>query len=213
MTLEARPEPQTTPQQQTAPETAPVAPPVDPAADKAALRAFKPRRMVAASVAALVLIGIGFVAAVEIISTLVNRSVGWLPKAPALSWASATPWSSPQVLAAASVLVLVGLGLLALAMKAGRPHLVPVRTGDPDLVIGLHPKGFASALARAAEDVPGVHSAKASVGNGRVAVTAYASGWNDARLTEAVRHAVLVRLDTIGPINRYKVSVAMKERR
>ncbi|GAA2662247.1 DUF6286 domain-containing protein [Nonomuraea recticatena] len=212
MTLEAKPEPQTTPQQQTAPETAPVAP-VDPAADKAALRAFKPRRMVAASVAALVLIGIGFVAAVEIISTLVNRPVGWLPKAPALSWASATPWSSPQVLAAASVLVLVGLGLLALAMKAGRPHLVPVRTGDPDLIIGLQPKGFAAALARAAEDVPGVHSAKAGVGGGRVAVTAYASGWNDARLTEAVRHAVLARLGALGPINHYRVSVTMKERR
>ncbi|MEV2265715.1 DUF6286 domain-containing protein [Nonomuraea africana] len=212
MTTHAAPEQQTSPQQTPTAE-APLVAPADPAADRAARRAFKPRRMIASSVAALVLIGIGFVAAVEIISTLVNRPVGWLPRDAALSWGSASPWSSPQVLAGAVVLVLVGLGLLALAMRAGRPHVVPVRTGDPDLIIGLRPKGFASALARAAEDVPGVHSAKATVSSGRVAVTAFASGWDDARLTEAVRHAVLVRLGTLEPIDTYKVSVTMKERR
>lgn len=200
------------PDQATAPGAVPVAPPY-PTADRAARRAFRPRRVISATVAALALVGIGFVAAVEIVSTLVRRPVHWLPHDRLLAWATTTRWDSPEVLAGGALLVLAGLVLLVLALHAGRCRTVPVRTGDPDLVIGLRPKGFATALAHAAEEVPGVHSAKATVRRGRVSVIARASGWDDERLSEAVRHSVSARLEALSPVADHRVSVAMKERR
>ncbi|MFD1935984.1 DUF6286 domain-containing protein [Nonomuraea mangrovi] len=200
------------PRQSAAPAAVPVAPPY-PTADRAARREFRPRRVVSASLAALALVGIGFVAAVEIVSMLAGRPARWLPQDRLLAWATTTPWNHPTVLAGAGVLVLAGLTLLALALRGGRGHTVPVRTGDPDLIIGLRPKGFATALAHAAQDVPGVHSAKATVRRGRVTVLARASGWDDERLCEAVRHAVDARLAALCPITDYQVSVSIKERR
>ncbi|MFE3455070.1 DUF6286 domain-containing protein [Nonomuraea sp. NPDC059194] len=187
--------------------------PLYPTADRAARREFRPRRTISASLAALALVGIGFVAAVEIVTALTSRPAHWLPRDPVMSWAQTTQWDDRAVLVGAGVLVLAGLVLLALALRGGHPRTVPVRTGDPDLVIGLRPKGFATALAHAAEDVPGVHAARATVRRGRVNVVAHASGWDDARLSEAVRHAVTERIEALAPIADYRVSVSMKERR
>ncbi|MGW4468140.1 DUF6286 domain-containing protein [Nonomuraea sp. NPDC004354] len=214
MTLPALPEEEGWPTvpHPAAPGAQPVPPPY-PAADRAARHAFRSCRTIPASLAALALAAVGFVAAVEIVTTLTGRPVSWLPQGVLLSWATTTRWDQPAVLAGAAVLVLVGLVLLVLALRGGRVRTVPVHTGDPDLVIGLRPRGFAAALARAAEDVPGVHSAKATVRRGSVTVVARASGWDDARLSEAVLHAVTARIEALDPVADHRVSVSMKERR
>ncbi|MFI6298096.1 DUF6286 domain-containing protein [Nonomuraea sp. NPDC050790] len=181
-------------------------------ADRAALKEFRPQRTVPAVIVAVLLVALGAVVAAEVISWLFGRPVGWLPAANMLDWAAATPWQSPVVLVGAIVVTLIGLALLVFALVPGRPRLVPLHTSDPQLVIGVRPQSFSSALAHAAGEVPGVRSAEAALRGRTVAVTATTSGWNDAATGAQVREAVLTRMEGLAPVQRYQVSVRLKER-
>ncbi|NUR86289.1 MAG: hypothetical protein HOY71_19580 [Nonomuraea sp.] len=185
----------------------------DKAADRAAVRAFRPQRRVPAIVIAVLLTLLGLLVAAETISALLGRPLKWLPYDTMLGWAASTPWPDPRFLAGAGLVALIGLALLVAALVPGRPRMVPVRTGDRDLIIGLRPKSFTRALAHAAEEVPGVHSAQASVHGRTVAVTPATSGWDEEGFGHAVREAVLTRLSGLDPIEPYRVDVRVKERR
>ncbi|MFI6919646.1 DUF6286 domain-containing protein [Nonomuraea spiralis] len=189
------------------------APPRDKVADRAAVRAFRPQRRVPAIVVAVLLALLGLLVAAETVSALVGSPLRWLPYDRMLAWAAATPWSHPLFLAGAAIVVLAGLALVAIALVPGRPRLVPVRTGDRDLIIGLRPKSFTRALEHAAEEVPGVRSAHATVRGRTVAVTPATSGWNGEGFGRAVREAVLTRLAGLDPVEPYRVAVNVKERR
>ncbi|WP_336206008.1 DUF6286 domain-containing protein [Nonomuraea sp. LPB2021202275-12-8] len=183
------------------------------AADRVAKRAFRPRRAVPAAVVAVLLTALGLLVAAETISALFGRPLRLVPYDRMLDWAVSTTWASPLVLAAAAVVTLLGLALLLTALVPGRPRMVPVRTGDAEVVIGMRPKGFTGALAHAAEEVPGVRSARASLHGGTVTVTAETSGWDPEGFEQAVRNAVLDRLAALDPVEPYRVHVNVKERR
>lgn len=189
-----------------------LAPPADPAADKAALRAFRPRRTVPAVITAILLTLVGFVVAAQVISALVGRPLNWVPYEGLLRWASATAWQSPPVMAGAALVTVIGLALLLAAFLPGRPRLVPVRTGDPELIIGMRRRSFAEAMAGAAREVPGVRSAHAAVRGRTITVTATTSGWDDANASEAVRNAALTKLAALATVEPYRVSVRLRER-
>ncbi|MFI7689109.1 DUF6286 domain-containing protein [Nonomuraea sp. NPDC049655] len=189
------------------------APPRDKGADRAAVRAFRPQRRVPAIVVAVLLTLLGLLVAAETVSALVGSPLRWLPYDRMLAWAATTPWSDPLVLTGAAIVALAGLALLIAALVPGRPRMVPVRTGDPDLIIGVRPKSFTRALEHAAEEVPGVRSAHASLRGHTVAVTPATSGWDDEGFGRAVREAVLTRLAGLDPVEPYRVAVNVKERR
>nr|WP_055505158.1 DUF6286 domain-containing protein [Nonomuraea pusilla] len=183
------------------------------AADRAAVRAFRPHRTVPAVVVAALVTLAGLYVAAETVSALVGAPLRLLPYDRMLAWASSTPWSDPLLLLGAAVATLVGLALLATALVPGRPRMIPVRTGDPDLVIGMRRKSFSSALAHAAEEVPGVHGARARLRGRTVAVTPFTSGWDEEGFARAVRDAVLTRMAALQPVEPYRVAVNVKERR
>ncbi|WP_157250871.1 DUF6286 domain-containing protein [Nonomuraea typhae] len=182
------------------------------AGDRAALGAFRPGRTVPAVIVAALLAVLGTVVAAEVIARLFGRSLGWLPGPALLAWGRGTMWQSPAVLIGAALVTLIGLALLLTAFLPGRPRLVPLRTGDPDLVIGMRRQSFTTALARAAAEVPGVRSARAVTRRRTVTVTATTSGWNDAATGDAVREAVLARLAALGPVQEHRVAIRLKER-
>ena len=182
------------------------------AADRAARRAFRPSRTVPAVVVAALLAALGLLVAAETISALFGRPLRLVPYDRILDRAISVTWASPAALLTAAAVTLVGLALLLIALVPGRPRLIPVRTGDADLVIGMRPKGFTRALAHAAEDVPGVRAAVASVHGHAVTVTAVTSGWDEEGFGEAVRGAVLDRLAALDPIEPYQVHVTVRER-
>ncbi|MFF0864538.1 DUF6286 domain-containing protein [Nonomuraea sp. NPDC003560] len=189
------------------------APPRDKGADRAAVRAFRPQRRVPAIVVAVLLTLLGLLVAAETVSALAGSPLRWLPYDRMLAWAATTPWSDPLFLTGAAIVALAGLALLVTALVPGRPRMVPVRTGDPDLIIGVRPKSFTRALEHAAEEVPGVRSAHASLRGHTVAVTPATSGWDDEGFDRAVREAVLTRLAGLDPVEPYRVAVNVKERR
>ncbi|TMS00747.1 DUF6286 domain-containing protein [Nonomuraea basaltis] len=188
-------------------------PPRDRAADRATVRAFRSHRRVPAIVVAGLLTILGLLVAAETISALTGRPQRLVPYDRMLAWASSTLWSDPLFLAGAALVTLTGLALLAVALVPGRPRMVPVRGGDPDLIIGLRPKSLTRALAHAAEEVSGVHSARARIRGRTVTVTATTSGWGRERFRKAVRAAVLTRLAGLDPVEPYRVVVDVKERK
>ncbi|GAA2214936.1 hypothetical protein GCM10009850_104030 [Nonomuraea monospora] len=206
-----------TTEEQSGAHRAPVPPPRDRAAeraaDRAAVRAFRPYRRIPAVIVATLLALLSLLVLAETVSALAGRPLRWIPYDRMLGWATTTLWSDPRVLLGAAVAALLGLLLLAIALVPGRPRMVPVRSGDPDLIIGLRPRSVARALAHAAEQVPGVRSARATLRGRTVAVTPTTCGRGVDGFGQDVRGAVLSRLAALDLVEPYRVSVNIKEQR
>jgi len=186
--------------------------PKSASADRAAVRAFRPRRVVPSVITALLMLVIGGLVAAEVISALLGSPLRLVPYDRMLSWASSTPWTDPSVRMGALVPILLGLLLVLLALIPGRPRLIPVRTGDKDLIIGMRPRGFAHALTHAAEQVQGVDRARVRV-LGRTAHVKAVSFLRDTTgLEDAVRQAVTGRIATLNPVRDHSVRVKLREK-
>ncbi|PRX95744.1 DUF6286 domain-containing protein [Allonocardiopsis opalescens] len=182
-------------------------------ARRAARHAFRPHRTVPATVAAIVLTAIAVLAAAEVISALVGRPLHALPYQAADGYLRTATWRDPPVLAACVVLMLVGLGLILLALVPGRPRWVAVETADPDLVVGLSPGAVRRALAAAAESVWGVRSAKVRLAGTRALVVVSTDLRTPDRLRSQVREAVRGRVTALAPARPLHVSVKVRTRR
>lgn len=82
------------------------------------------------------------------------------------------PLDSALVLAAAAVVVLLGVWLLVLACTPGLRAVLPMRRAHPDVRAGLDRDAAALALRDRAMEVSGVQSVKVRVGRAKVAVRA-----------------------------------------
>ncbi|WP_051752435.1 DUF6286 domain-containing protein [Streptosporangium amethystogenes] len=179
-------------------------------ADRAAVRAFRPRRVVPAVITAVVMTAIGVLVALEVISALAGHPLRLLPYDRMFAWASSTPWSDRQVMAGAGLVGLLGLLLVLFALIPGRPTLIPVRTGDKDLVIGMQRRGFARSLAHAAERVRGVDQARVRLVGKTVRVDAHSAVRDTTGLADAVREAVTARIAALSPVWNHPVHVHLR---
>lgn len=182
------------------------------AADRAAVRAFRPRRVVPAVITAALMLVVGGLVATEVISALLGSPVRVVPYDRMFAWAASTPWRSPQALGAATLLTALGLLLVLFALIPGRTRTVPVRTGDPDLIVGMRPRGFTGALAHAANRVPGVEHARVRLVGRTARVTARTTLRDTSGLPEAVRQAVHARIEELSPVHDHPVSVRLRGR-
>ncbi|GAA4223595.1 hypothetical protein FHR32_001327 [Streptosporangium album] len=192
------------------PSPLPAGVPRNRAADRAANRAFRPRRVVPAVITAALMTLLGILVAVETISALLGRPVRWIPYDRLLGWASSTTWNSPQVMLGGSVLTALGLLLVLLALVPGQPRLIPARTGDPDLIIGMQRRGFTRSLAHAARQVQGIDRARVRLHGRTAQVTADSSLRDTTGLAEAVRQAVTDRITALAPVDDHPVRVNLR---
>ncbi|MFC4007880.1 DUF6286 domain-containing protein [Nonomuraea purpurea] len=186
--------------------------PRNKAADRAAIRAFRSYLRIPAIVVAVLLTLLGLLVAAETISALLGRPLRLLPYDAMSAWASRTLWSDPQALAISAIVALVGLALLATALVPGRPKMMPVHTGDSSLIVGLRPKTVSRALAHAAEDVPGVLSARAALRGAKITVRPLIEG-PDNGIGQNVHDAALARLTALDLVKPYRVVVNVRERK
>ncbi|MEU4409558.1 DUF6286 domain-containing protein [Streptosporangium sp. NPDC023963] len=184
----------------------------DASADRAAVKAFRPRRVVPAVITAILMTLLGLLVALEVISALLGRPLRLVPYDRILSWATSTPWNDPRLMTGAGLAGLLGLLLVLLALVPGRPTLIPVRTGDRDLAIGMQRRGFTRSLAHAAEQVQGIEHARVRL-RGKAVHVAADSGMRDTRgLADAVREAVNLRITALSPVWKYPVRVHLREK-
>jgi Family of unknown function (DUF6286) len=186
------------------------------AACRAAVRAFRPRRVLPASVAASLLTVAGACATVHIVSSRIGHPV-FRPRttAGAVRLLHTLTWGDRLPMAAGGVLVLGGLWLVLAAVLPGRTRTAALAGDDPRFVAGLGRASLRAALVAAAREVPGVNSATARL-RGRLrprAEVRVVTGSRDPEeLGEQVTVAVCDRLADLAPVRPPVVAVRVAER-
>jgi hypothetical protein len=172
---------------------------------RAAVRAFRPRRAIPAAISALALLAAGVLTALETISALAGRPARLVPYEQVAAWAQTTTWQDRQALTSAGIAAVLGLLLLLFALVAGRPRLLALRTGDPDLVAGVRPRTLTKLVAAVASEADGVRGARAKVRGRQVTVNARTDLRDTLEVQERVRAAVEDEIGRLAPIGRYTV--------
>ncbi|GAA2757410.1 DUF6286 domain-containing protein [Actinopolymorpha rutila] len=178
-----------------------------------ATRVFRPRRVLPATIVALVLAVVAALVAVEVIGGLFGSPPGLLPVDGLSALGRETRWNDALPFVVCGAGILLGLLLLFLAVKPGRPRAVVLASADPQVVMGIESAGMSRHLARAAESVPGVSSAQVAVSARRVRVVASSPLRDTAGLDEQIRTAVTERVDELAPMaGRPNVRVTVRRR-
>ncbi|MEW9547625.1 DUF6286 domain-containing protein [Nonomuraea sp. NPDC050783] len=175
-----------------------------------ARRALRPARTLAGAVVSLVLAGgLGAVAA-EVVSALLGHRLGWVPVDELTELAGRTSWreAAPAGLALAGA----GVAMLALAVVPGRCRLVPVRTTDPHIVIGITRPGLRRTLRAAAQQVPGVDRARVRLRPRTIEVTVVTADESSGSMLRQVGTAVGDRLAGVGTLGTGEVVVRLRRK-
>ena len=165
-------------------------------------RAFRPGRGLPAAVAALALLAIGGLTAVHVVSALLGLPVRLVPYGQWARWATTTAWNDRRVLAVASALALIGLVLMLIAAVPGRGRMIALRTGDPDLAVGVSRRALARVLRARAIEVDGVRTVRARVRGWHADVSVKTDLRDTTTLRERVRAAVEEELARLAPAHR-----------
>jgi Family of unknown function (DUF6286) len=183
-------------------------------ARRAAVRAFRPRRVLPASAAAMLLTVAGASAAVQVISDRWGHPV-LHPEATARLLRTLT-WRDPALTAAGGGLTLGGLVFILAAALPGRTGTAPLAGDDPRFVTGLRRSSLRAALRQTALGVPGVETATVRLRGRlrqRVEVRAVTGFHDQGNLAELVADAVRDRIEELRPVRVPEVAVRLTERR
>lgn len=178
--------------------------------DRAAVRLFRPGRGIPATIAAFALLAIGLLAALEIVSALLGAPAGIVPYRRAADWAMTTSWNDTSALVVSAVVAALGLLLLLIALVPGRSAYVPLRTDDPETIIGMRRRSFADAIAHAARSARGARDARARMRGGRVRVTVTTAATDVRAVHDTVLQAVSDKIDEIDPVHRPRVDLHVR---
>lgn len=184
---------------------------------RAAVRAFRPRRVLPASLAASLLTVIGATTAAQIISTAIGHPIlRHEVTAPVVRLLHTLRWSDRLPMAVGGALMLAGLLLVLAAVLPGRTGTAPLAGDDPRFVTGLGRASLRAALLATACDVPGVETATVRL-RGRLrprAEVRVVTGFhNPGNLGEQVADAVRDRLEDLDPVRVPVVAVRVAGRK
>jgi hypothetical protein len=184
---------------------------------RAAVRAFRPRRVLPASLAASLLTVAGAFATVHIVSTRIGHPV-FRPRTTAavVHLLHTLTWSDRLPMATGGVLMLAGLLLVLAAVLPGRTRTAALAGDDPRFVTGLGRSSLRAALAAAARELPGVDSATVRLRGRlrpRAEVRVITSTHDPEELGEQVTVAVCDRIADLAPVRPPVVTVRVGERR
>ena len=153
-------------------------------------------RVVAAAVALALAVG-GLLAAAEIVVAGVGEEPWLVPHDRWYDSGRDHAWNDPTSRWFFIALLAAGLALLALQVARWRPADLPLPGGQA-LPARVSRRSLERSVARAAEDVDGVASAKASVTPSRVRIVAQADRLATADLEPTVAQAAGARLRALG---------------
>jgi hypothetical protein len=123
-----------------------------------------------------------------------------------------TPWKDTGVIIVVGVAIVLGLGLLALAVLPSRRRYLQLRETDPVLVTGITPANLRRALSGAAQRVNGINAAETQL-NRNTATTVITSSLSmTERLPGAAQDAITVRLRQLDPVEPIAVRVRLSSK-
>lgn len=168
-------------------------------------------RVVATLLALVLLLG-GLLVAVEIVLAQLGRPELVVPHRQWAAWARQETWDAPAVRALLAGLVLLGLLLLVLALRRGKPRTLPLppREGrtPPGVEVHASRRGVERMLAAATSRVSGVDRAQVSLTRRNARVRASTPTRSQPDLSDDVARTVTQELDRLG-LDRLRPQVSI----
>ena len=152
---------------------------------------------------------------VEIVLAAAGRGP-WLIRYPDwTAWIRQRSWNDEVVKAILVGLVVVGLLLVFLAVRRGRPATLPLRGRTPGVDVTASRKSVERSLAAAVSRTSGITGADASVRRRSARIEARAASRSSSGLRQEVEAAARARLDSLGLRRdlRTRVRVSARDRR
>jgi hypothetical protein len=168
---------------------------------------------VAAATLALAVVLVSLWGLVEIALAQSGRSHWLLDVDEVHDWLRSNPWSDALVVVTAAALVVLGLGLIVLGLRRGRPGEVAMASSAEAVTVAASRRSIDRALVFAAERQDGVQDASAKTRRRSARVVARTPLSNTGEVKQRVTAAVRERLDDLALASRRRVRVKMKRTR
>ena len=165
-------------------------------------------RVVSALLALALLVG-SLLAIVEIVAASLDRAPAMVPYSEWTSWLRTHSWNDWIVNVALGGLAVLGLLILLLAFRRGKPASLPLQRRTDGVDVTASRRSVEKSLAAAAARTTGVIGASASVGRRTARVEARAPARSDPGIREEVESAVRGRLESLGTERRMRSRVAL----
>lgn len=166
-------------------------------------------RVLSALFALLLLVG-GLLVAVEIVLAQLGRPAWLIPWPAWASWLGGQTWATSTIRLLLAGLVMVGLVLLILALRLGKPRRLALPATGSNLHVSIARRALQQTLKDAAARASGVASASAKAGRRTVKITATTANPNTTEVHHAALAAVNQRLDQLGLAGRLRPRVRIK---
>jgi hypothetical protein len=144
----------------------------------------------------------GLLVAVEIVLAELGRPAWLIPWPAWASWLGVQTWVSSGVRLILVGLVVVGLVLLILALRPGKPRRLALPATDRNVHVSIARRALQQTLADTAARASAVASASAKTGRRTVTITATTANPNTTEVHHAALATVKERLDQLGLAGR-----------
>lgn len=170
-------------------------------------------RRVVSAVVALALLIVSLLILVEVILAALGRPPGLIDDGAARDELVRRPWDDPMVILGWVSMLVLGVGLLAVALAAGRQRSIAMDSGTGAASLSVRRRSLERYLAGVATAQPGVRGAKASVTRGRIRVEADSTRLDAQDVGARVEQAVSARVRSLSlqPDRTVSVSLHSKE--
>jgi hypothetical protein len=164
-------------------------------------------------VVALALLVLSLITLVEVILAALGRPPALIDDGAARDELARRQWDDPMVILAWVSLLVLGAGLLTVALAAGRQRSIAMDSGTGDASLSVRRRSLERYLAGIATAQPGVRAAKASVTRGRIKVQADSTRLDAQDVGARVQQAVSSRVRSLNlqPDRAVSVSLHSKE--
>ena len=166
-------------------------------------------RVVSVLLALALLLG-SLLALVEIVLAALDRPP-WLVDYPEWGdWLRSHSWNDRVVIAVLIGMVVLGLLLLLLALRRGRPATLPLNRRTDGVDVTVSRRSLEKTLAAAASRTTGVAAATTSAGRRTVRVDVRAASRDAPEVRAAVGESVTSRLESLGLADRMRSRVRLR---
>lgn len=165
-------------------------------------------RVVSALLALALFLG-GLLTVVEIVLAALGQPPWVVPHQQWRVWLTSHSWNDAYVVAVLAGLVVVGLLLLLVALRPGRPATLRLPAGTEGVKVVVARRSVEKSLEAVASRTAGITRASAAAGRRTVRVKAHAVTATAPDLRQDVRDAVGTRVRQLGLADRMRIHVRL----